>query len=243
MKRLAKHAGRRNISLEDAPILEPGPGSVRIRTVRSMISRGSELWRRYIDDEALSPEIMGYLVGGFVDKLGEGVTNLQVGDRVWAAAPHAQYVVRSARSYTDGGGAIAAGDAATLGSAFGNTPLEVLKLPDDISFDQCLFYGNLFEAVGWVQMQDIQPEDTVLIIGQGHIGSLMMQVAKANGDGRIVVVDTLPNRCTLARQLGADLVIDASQMDTVTAVRAALGEDFSAECVYTLADPRPTPTV
>ena len=135
MKRLAKHAGRRNISLESAPIPEPEEGEVRIRTVRSMISRGSELWRRYIDDYALSPEIMGYLVGGVVDKLGEGVTNLQVGDRVWAAAPHAQYVVRSARSYTTGGGAIATGDAATLGSAFGNTPLEVLRLPDDVSFD------------------------------------------------------------------------------------------------------------
>ena len=135
---------------------------MRVRVVRSMISRGSELWRRYIDESALSHEIMGYLVSGVVDKLGAGVSHLEVGDRVWAAAPHAQYIVRSARSY-EAGGALAAGAASTLGSAFGTTPLEVVKLPDDVSFEQSLFYGNLFEAVGWVQMQDIQPDDTVVV--------------------------------------------------------------------------------
>ena len=211
---------------------------MRVRVVRSMISRGSELWRRYIDESALDHEIMGYLVSGVVDKLGAGVSHLEVGDRVWAAAPHAQYIVRSARSY-EAGGALAAGAASTLGSAFGNTPLEVVKLPDDVSFEQSLFYGNLFEAVGWVQMQDIQPDDTVVVLGQGHIGSLMMQVAKANGNGRIVAVDALPNRCALARQLGADVVVDASQTDTVTAVREAMGdESFTAEkVVYAVGGP------
>ena len=82
--------------LEDAPIPEPGYGEVRVKAVRSLISRGSEIGRRYVLEEAIDPQIMGYSMAGVVDALGEGVEHLAVGDRVGAVAPHAQYVVGAA---------------------------------------------------------------------------------------------------------------------------------------------------
>ena len=48
MKRVAKPAGKFNVVVEDAPTPAVGPHEVRVRNVRSLISRGSELWRRYI---------------------------------------------------------------------------------------------------------------------------------------------------------------------------------------------------
>ena len=48
MKRVAKPEGKFNVVLEDAPVPAVGPHDVRVRNVRSLISRGSELWRRYI---------------------------------------------------------------------------------------------------------------------------------------------------------------------------------------------------
>ena len=42
MKRAAKPEGKYNVVIEDVPIPEPGPGQVRIRSVISLISRGSE---------------------------------------------------------------------------------------------------------------------------------------------------------------------------------------------------------
>ena len=70
MKRVAKPAGKFNVVVEDAPTPAVGPHEVRVRNVRSLISRGSELWRRYIREEAVDPQIMGYSVGGVVDAVG-----------------------------------------------------------------------------------------------------------------------------------------------------------------------------
>ena len=73
MKRMAKPKGRGNVMLEDAPIPEPGYGEVRVKAVRSLISRGSEIGRRYVLEEAVDPQIMGYSMAGAVDALGQGV--------------------------------------------------------------------------------------------------------------------------------------------------------------------------
>ena len=46
MQRVIKPTGQFNIQLEDVPVPEPGPGEVRIKAVRSLISRGSEIGAR-----------------------------------------------------------------------------------------------------------------------------------------------------------------------------------------------------
>ena len=94
MRRLAKPAGRYNLVLEEVPVPEPGPTEVRVKAVRSLISRGSEIGRRYTRDEAIDPQMMGYSMSGVVDAVGESVTHLDVGDRVVVSAPHADYVVQ-----------------------------------------------------------------------------------------------------------------------------------------------------
>ena len=97
MKRMGRSPkGRGNVMLEDAPMPEPGYGEVRVKSVRSLISRGSEIGRRYVMEEAIDPQMRGYSMAGTVDALGEGVEHLAIGDRVGAVAPHAQYVLGAA---------------------------------------------------------------------------------------------------------------------------------------------------
>ena len=207
MKRVAKPEGRFNIVLEDAPIPEVGPHDVRVRSVRSLISRGSELWRRYIKQEAIDPNIMGYSLSGIVDTVGSEVIGFVPGNRVAIAAPHAEYVVGNARTHG-------------FKDAFGvdvDGP-EVVALPDNVSFDQATFWPLITSAVQWVGVDDIQPDHTVVIVGQGLVGSLMLQVAKANGDGRLIAVDVLPMRCDLASDLGANIVLNASTEDPLARV-------------------------
>ena len=52
MKRVAKPEGKFNVVIEDAPMPEPGPGEVRVKAVRSLISRGSEMGGRYTREYA-----------------------------------------------------------------------------------------------------------------------------------------------------------------------------------------------
>jgi NADPH:quinone reductase-like Zn-dependent oxidoreductase len=70
MWRVAKPEGVGNVVVERVPVPEPGPGEVLVRIRVSLISRGSELWRRYEMEHAVSPEAMGYSTAGVVERLG-----------------------------------------------------------------------------------------------------------------------------------------------------------------------------
>ena len=223
MLRFAKPEGKYNVVLEEAPIPEPGPGEVRVKAVRSLISRGSEMGARYTREYAVSPEIMGYSLAGVVDALGEGVSYLDVGDRVVALAPHAQYVVRPALISTP------------------QDQAQITPIPDDVSFDQAPFHPLTCGAVTWTGVEDIQPNDTVVIIGQGLVGSLMLQVMKVNGVGRVVAIDALKSRCAMAKSFGADAVINAAEEDPVQAVHrltSGIGADIVVYAVGGPAGPK-----
>ena len=95
MWRAAKGERVGNAFLEQVPVPEPGPEEVLTRTRVSLISRGSELWRRYVMEGPVSPEAMGYSTTGIVEAAGDGVRGFAAGDRVVATAPHAEYSLRS----------------------------------------------------------------------------------------------------------------------------------------------------
>ena len=200
MKRVAKPEGKFNVVLEDAPVPAVGPHDVRVRNVRSLISRGSELWRRYIRPEAVDPQIMGYSVAGVVDAVGAELEGFAPGDRVGVSGPHAQFVVQDSRVASPSEGP------------------KIVRIPDGLDFEQATFWPLTTSSVMWIANDDIQPDDTVVIVGQGLVGSLLLQVARANGRGRLVAVDALPNRCALAAEVEADEVINASDVDPVARV-------------------------
>ncbi|MBM4438131.1 MAG: zinc-binding dehydrogenase [Actinobacteria bacterium] len=191
--------------------------------MRTLISRGSEIGRRYTREEAIDPAIMGYSMAGVIDALGEGVDHYAVGDRVVASAPHAQFVVRRVRLASPA-----------------DQP-DVFPLPARVTWDQAPYWPLAAGAVTWIDIEQIRRDDTVVIVGQGLVGSLLMQVAKANGNGRIIVIDALPSRCALAAALGADVVIDAAKDDPVRAVRRltnGVGADIVAYAVGGPAGPK-----
>ena len=219
MKRVAKPEGKFNIVIEEVAMPEPGPGEVRVKAVRSLISRGSEMGGRYTREHAVNPESMGYSLAGIVDAIGEGIDHYAVGDKVVASAPHAQYAVRPAR-------------VSSL-----QEQAQVVPMLPSVTFDQAPYYPLTSGAVSWVDIEDIQPYDTVVILGQGLVGSLLMQVAKANGRGRIIAVDTLDSRCTLSEELGADVVINASDEDPIRAVHKITNGVGAHIVVYAVGGP------
>ena len=229
MKRVAKPEGRFNIVIEDAPVPEPGAGEVRVKAVCSLISRGSELGGRYTREYAIDQDRMGYSLAGIVDKVGEGIDHLSVGDHVVAVAPHSEYVVRSARPTDPQAGA------------------RVIPMPEGLSFDAAPYYPLTGGAVAWTQIEEANPLDTVVILGQGLVGSLMLQVGLNNrdegsgGSQRFIAIDALDNRCALADELGADAVINAAKGDPVRAVHrltSGVGADIVAYAVGGPAGPK-----
>ncbi|MEQ3549729.1 NAD(P)-dependent alcohol dehydrogenase [Pseudonocardia nematodicida] len=76
-----------------------------------------------------------------------------------------------------------------------------------------------------------EPTSSVVVHGAGTVGLSAVMAARHIGCETIVVVDVLPARLELARELGASHVVDASSTDAVAAVRDVTGggADFSVE--------------
>ena len=211
MLQVTKPEGFGNIQLEEVPMPEINARQIRVETDTTLISRGSELFRRYIREDAVPPSIMGYSLTGIVDAVGAEVTGYQVGERVMVVAPHAQYVVAEPNA--------ADGRIVPLG---------------DVSFEAGTFLPLATSAVAWSDSSGVKAGDTVVVLGQGLVGSLMMQVLRGYNPERIITVDALPLRCELSTQLGADVSINANEIDPVEEVRRLTdgkGADLVIDCV------------
>lgn len=214
IRRVAKPEGFGNIVVEEAPFPIFGPREVLISTRVSLISRGSEILRRYMHEEAIDARIMGYSVAGVVEEVGgEAGDRFVAGDRVAAVLPHAEVVV---------------------GNIDAMEGSQVWRVPKTMSFEQVSFIPLVTGAVTWAAISDIQRGDTVVVMGQGLVGNLVMQAVRAFQPGQLIAVDALPRRLEIARATGADVVINAVDEDPVARVQALTngkGAQVVIDCV------------
>lgn len=214
MKRIAKPAGAYNIAVEEVEIPSLAATEILLRAHCSLISRGSEIWRRYVREEAIDHRAMGYSLVGRVEEVGAAVEEFKTGDLVAALAPHAEYV-------------------AVEVVASRHKPAAV-RLPTALSPEAGTFWPLGTSSVLWMWETAAGADDVVVIQGQGLVGSGCMQAAKAQGAGRVIGIDTLPLRCELAGELGADAVVDATADDPVAQVlelTGGAGADIVVEAV------------
>lgn len=212
MLRVTKPEGFGNIQLEEVPIPEINESQVRVKADTTLISRGSELFRRYIREEAVSHTIMGYSLTGTVDAVGAEVADYKVGERVMVVAPHAEYVIAEPET-TNG---------------------RIVPLLDEVNFEEGTFLPLATSALAWADSSGVKAGDTVVVLGQGLVGSLMMQVFRGYDPAQIITVDALPLRCELSTQLGADVVINDNETNPVEEVfrlTDGKGADLVVDCV------------
>ena len=115
----------------------------------------------------------------------------------------------------------------------------VFKVPDGLP-DELVAPVNcaLSQVVYGLQQIGVWLGDTVVVQGAGGLGIYACGVAKDMGAGRVIVIDAIPERLALARQFGADEVIDFKQIpekaDRVRRVRELTG-GFGADVVVEVA--------
>lgn len=114
----------------------------------------------------------------------------------------------------------------------------LLPIPDSVSFEAAALVEPLACSLAGVEMADIQPGEEVVILGAGAMGLFNLQLALLGGAARVYVIDTVPMRLNIARQLGAAEVIDFRATDPVAAINDLTGGRGAAsviECSGTLA--------
>jgi threonine dehydrogenase-like Zn-dependent dehydrogenase len=202
------------------------PDQVRLRSVFSAVKHGTELrgyradtadasarwdWdlRLHVrgeEEQGRFPMRLGNICLGVVTEIGQQVSDLSVGDKVFAHLPVRATHVVSADS--------------------------VEVAPEGVS-PQALMYSDPAQvAVGGVRDAPVRLGDRVAVFGLGAIGQMAVQVARIAGASWVAAIDPIEIRRDAASRHGADLVIDPTQEDTGLLIKqstGSLGVDVSLE--------------
>ena len=115
----------------------------------------------------------------------------------------------------------------------------LVKVDDDVSFEVLALIGcGVTTGLGAaLNTARVEPGSTVAVLGCGGVGLSVIQGARIGGAGRIIAIDTVETKLTLARELGATDVIDASGGNVVQKVIDLTdgGVDYSFEAIGTKA--------
>ena len=110
----------------------------------------------------------------------------------------------------------------------------VMKLPDNVSFEEGAMVEPTAVGLHAVHLADIKVGDNVLVVGGGIIGLVSAMFAKAEGASFVAVSETNPGRGEKAVSLGvADAWFDAREQDAIAKMTEASNGDFDVviECV------------
>ncbi len=110
------------------------------------------------------------------------------------------------------------------------------KVPNELPWDAAVLIEPLACAVHAVERVKVHFEDTVVIIGDGPIGYLMLEVVKLKNPKMIIMSGHHDERLRIAKELGADLVVNSKKEDIVEVVKRetdGIGADVVLEAAGT----------
>ncbi len=234
--RAAVYRAPDQITTETLPLPEIGPGEVLVRIDTCGIC-GTDLKKIHTGSHA-APRVFGHEMAGTVAALGSGVRGFAVGNRVMAfhhiPCGHCFYCRKQTFAQceqykkvgtTAGLGAAAGGGFAQYIRVMdwivgdGTTPAGLIHIPDDIPFEQAAFIEPVNTCFKAVKLLGLQPDETVLVIGQGSIGIILAALARQTG-ATVLTSDMYPERHAIAARFGLNHPLDA-RGDVVAACRAA----------------------
>src|SRR5499433_3154313 len=246
--------GERRLELREFPDPTPGPGEV-VLAIRASGMCGSDLhtYRAPGGTAAIGirgrtePVIAGHEPCGVVAAVGPGVSEAQarVGQRVmnhhYAGCGVCKHC-RTGWSQMCLEGSIVYGANGHGGHApYMKVPaFTLVPLPDEISFEEgAAISCGTGTAYGALSRLNTSGRDTLAVFGQGPVGLSATLLGAAMG-ARVIAVDIAPERLQLAKEFGADSLINSREVDPVEAIRQLThgeGAETTMDCTG-LPEPR-----
>jgi len=250
-------AGAPSPVLEELELEEPRDDEILVRLAAVGICHTDLHSHEGLGMPVPKPAVLGHEGAGVVEKVGKAVTHLKAGDHVVMSGGTCgecpsclsgkPTYCREAMSRSfggrrpDGSTALKGEGGETVASHFfaqssfathcvaqarGAVPV-----PTDVPLDVVapMGCGIITGAGAVVEALKVRPGESMVIFGAGSVGNAAVMAARLAGASTIIAVDTVAERCELAKELGATHAIDATKDDPVEAVKAVLpfGADYS----------------
>jgi len=238
------------IVLDDKPIPEVGPLDALIRITTTTIC-GTDVHILKGEYPVARGLTIGHEPVGIIEKLGSAVSGYSEGQRVIAGAitPSGYSNACLCGCHSQDGAGTKHGFKPLGGWRFGNTidgsQAEYLLVPDamanlspvpeGLTDEQVLMCPDILSTgFSGAESGKVRIGDTVAVFAQGPIGLCATAGARLMGATTIIAVDTVPERLAIARQMGADHVVDFGATDPVEEIMRLTdgrGVDVSIEAL------------
>ncbi len=227
----AVYHGVQDIGVEDVPEPKIEPGAV-IMKVHACGICGSDIHSYQRGPRGGRTDLIpGHEWSGDIVEVGAGITGVKKGDRVVAMSGRScgecywcksGEITRCSKLTMVGLGIPGAFAEYVLVPNF-SLGLYAAKLPPNLTHEE----GATAEpvSVGWHAVDQVQPQknDTAVVIGAGFIGLAIIQILKSLGVKQIIASGHRPKRLQLAKESGADVVVDGAKEDVVPIVKELTG--------------------
>ncbi|QIK64914.1 alcohol dehydrogenase AdhP [Leucobacter viscericola] len=217
------------LEVDEVPVPQPGPGQALVRVLTTGVCH-TDLHAVEGDwpVKPSPPFIPGHEGVGIVVEIGDGVTEIAVGDLVgnawlWSACGHCEHCRTGwetlCEKQQNGGYSVdgSFGEYMIVDAAYaaalpaGSDPAEVAPV---LCAGVTVYKG--------LKVTGVRPGQWVVISGIGGLGHIAVQYAVAMGM-RVVAVDVADDKLALAKQHGAEVTVNARNEDPVEAIQAATG--------------------
>lgn len=213
--------GKHNIKIEEKDMPKAKPGEVIVQVMACGIC-GTDV-HIYEGDEgaAATPPgtVLGHEFAGIVTEVGENVKNINIGDRVCIDPNKLCGSCRYCRNAAGHFCEHMIGIGTTINGGFEQfcavPESQIYKISETTSFEEAAMAEPVSCCLHGIDLCNIKADDTVLVIGCGMIGLIMIQLAKISGAARVIAIETDEEKFDKAINLGADFCINPIKEDAV----------------------------
>ena len=235
-------AGKGKVRIEEIPKPEVRPGTLLIKVHYCSLC-GSDIERVYgphwdMDSprlDSIRGSILGHEWVGSIEEVGEGVQGWSVGDRTvdgrlfcgrcWYCVRGMPFLCMGGRVRAHPYDYVQTATRPPSPERYGALTEYVvrgaagrLKVPDHVSDEEAAMSEPLATGVTSVLNAEVRLADTTVILGCGHIGLSTLAAAKAAGAAPIIAIDKIDARLEVAREMGANITINADRTDVIEKV-------------------------
>ncbi|GAA0196181.1 NAD(P)-dependent alcohol dehydrogenase [Glutamicibacter creatinolyticus] len=238
-----------DLEIRELELDEPRPDELRVRMVASGVCHTDAIIRDQWYPVPL-PVVLGHEGSGIIEAVGDDVEGFSVGDKVvvgpaycghceQCVAGHPMYCVNfydknfgaqrpdGSKAFSDENGPVGSHFFGQSSFAeFTNVPARgAVKVPNEVPLDILgpLGCGIMTGSGAVLNVLKPTPGSSVAIFGTGAVGMAGMMAAKAAGATTIIMVDIVPSRLELAKELGATHVVNSKETDPAAAIKEITG--------------------
>jgi L-iditol 2-dehydrogenase len=242
MKVLMKTAkGEGNVEFKDVESPEINSDEILVEIKAAGIC-GTDLHILHDKSHYIPPVTLGHEYSGVVIEIGDEVKDFEIGDKVTSPATincgicHFCRIGATNRCIDPNKRILGVARANGAFARYMAVPAKIVhKLPEDIPFEEAALAEPAACAVHATEMISVNMGDSVVILGPGPMGLLILQLAKLAGATQTIVTGITADldRMKIAKNLGADQTINVEEENPVTTIKKltdGLGADIVFEC-------------